>query len=176
MVSGKVITRQDGTAGNLHFHLFPVFFLKPRRSQNSSKRATAQVCSKWRIITNLSKTLTKQRSWSCVGSFCRVFPNCSALQRCPAWPHRWQRQALGHHWKEELFIGWIETKGLNIFFEQQGSPGIRCESEGGNLSSSVAACAQAGPRVPAEADWLLCSSTSAFWVKSVSDVNWCPVP
>lgn len=163
--------------GTYIFTFLPVFFLKPRRSRNSSKRATARVCSKWQVITNFSKILTKQRSWSCVGSFCRVFPNCSALQRCPAWPHRWQRQALGHWWKEELFIGWIETKGLNIFFKQQGSPGRRCESEGESLSSSVAPCVRAGPQDPTEADWLLCSSTtSAFWVQSASDVNWCSVP
>lgn len=78
MVSGKVITRRDGTAGNLHSHLFG-FFLKPRRPQNSSKRATAQVCLKWCTITNFSKALTEQRSSSCVGSFCRVSPRSCSL-------------------------------------------------------------------------------------------------
>lgn len=150
----------------------PVFFLKPRRSQNSSKRATARICSKWRIITNFSRTLTKQRSGSCVGSFCRVFPNSSALQCCLAWPCRWQRQVVGHHWKEELFIGWIKTKGLNIFFKQQRSPGRRCESRGWLLSSSVAPCVQAGPQVSTEADWPLLISFCflgqiSIWCKPV---------
>lgn len=153
------------------FTFLPVFFLKPRRSQNSPKMTTAQVW--WQMVTNISKTLTKQRSLSCEGSFCRVFPNCSSLQHCLAWPCRWQGQTLGHYWKEELCIGWIETKVLSVFFKQQGSPGRRRESEGENISSSVAPHVRAGPEYPVERDWLLRSYTSAFWVKSPSDITCC---
>lgn len=51
--------------GDLHLHIFVFFyFLKPRKSQKSLKRATAWVCLKWHMISISAKTHTKKRSWS----------------------------------------------------------------------------------------------------------------
>lgn len=150
------------------------FCLKPRRSRNFSKRATAQVCLKWPIITTFSITLTKQRIWSCVGSFCRNSP-CSSTS---AQPGLAMQVAKTSSWASlgERFICLVNwNPGLKyLFFSNNRGPwGEDVKAKGEN---SVLLCVQAGAQVPTEADWLLCSSTSVFWVQSESDVNWYPVP
>lgn len=91
-----------------------------------------------------------------------------------AWPGHTSGKALGHHWEEDLSVWWIETQDLNIFFSSNRGPqGEDVKAKG---EDSVLLCVQAGACVPTEADWPLCSSTSAFWVQSESDVNWYPVP
>jgi len=98
------MTRQDGTAGNLHFHLFACVFSEAKKVSELHDEGYSPGMFEVTDDNQFFKDSCKTEELELCRGILQRFPKLFSL----AWYRRWQRQVLG---KEELFIGQIETKG-----------------------------------------------------------------
>lgn len=167
--------------GNLHLHIFVFFFSQVKKVSEVLEEGNSLGMLEVVRDTRFCKDSCEEEELGRWCSLHRVFPSCPALclRRYSA-----IQVAEGSYpckeatsWKEELFVGWVETKGLSIFFPTAGNTREKIwELRGKPLSSPLSPGTRAGsPGSPRNSPTALLTNLFCFLGKPAADADWCPV-